>query len=274
MMKRYWQNGFTLIEVMVAVAILGIVLSGLYNLFNNQSRSFEAQRDVSITQRDIRASLSLIERDIRMAGLGVPRGTNPVAAVVNGAAGAPDNISINFSPGPFTHLVSATVESPGVNNTILVNSVTNIRVGDTINLISFFDNNLRGAYIVNVVDSVNNKISLNTDPSATGIEVGDFVAKNFKTISYSVVPNAVTGRNELIRGDGVVQSTIIDGVVDFQLSYILADDTEVTSPGTLADIRRVRIDITSGTIRAAARLQGQQIPREILTIVPVKNIRL
>jgi hypothetical protein len=259
---------------MVAVAILGIVLSGLYNLFNNQSRSFEAQRDVSITQRDIRASLSLMERDIRMAGLGVPRGTNPVAAVVNGAAGAPDNISINFSPGPFTHLVSATVESPGVNNTIQVNSVTNFRVGDTINLISFFDNNLRGNYVVNAVDTGNNKLSLNADPSAAGIEVGDFVARNFKTISYSVVPNAVTGRNELIRGDGVVQSTIIDGVVDFQLSYILTDDTEVTSPGTLADIRRVRIDITSGTIRDAARLQGQQIPREILTIVPVKNIRL
>lgn len=86
MKKIYWQNGFSFIEVMVAVAILGIVLSGLYNLFNSQYRSFEVQKDVSSTQRDIRASLSLIERDIRMAGLGVPRGNNPIAALTNGAA--------------------------------------------------------------------------------------------------------------------------------------------------------------------------------------------
>lgn len=273
-MKRYWQNGFSIIEVMIAVAILGIILSGLYNLFNSQNRSFEAQRDVSITQRDVRASLSLIERDIRMAGLGVPRGNNPINALQNGAGTAPDSISINFSPGPFTHLISAAVESPGVTNTIQVASVANFTVGDTINLISFFDNNLRGAYIVNAVDSGNNKLSLNADPSATGIEVGDFVAKNFKTISYSVVLNNITNRKELRRADGVVQSAIIDGVVDFQLSYILADNTEVTSPGTLADIRRIRIDITAGTIKEAARLQGQQIPREIVTIVPIKNIRL
>ena len=273
-MKRYLQNGFSMVEVLVSVAILSIILTGLYNLFNSQYRSFEAQRDVSITQRDIRASISLIERDIRMAGLGVPRGNNPIAALNNGAAGAPDSTSINFSPGPFTHLTSATVESPGINNTIRVDSVTNFTVGATINLISFYDNNLRGAYIVNAVDSVNNKLSLNADPSATGIEVGDFVAKNFKTILYSVVLNGATNRKELRRADGVVQSTIIDGVIDFQLSYILADNTEVASPGNLADIRRVRIDITAGTIKEAAKLQGQQIPREIVTIVPIKNIRL
>src|SRR3990172_13142421 len=130
--ERYCQNGFSMVEILVAVSILSIVLAGLYNLFNSQVRSFEAQRDVLVTQRDIRASLSLLERDVRMAGFGVPRGSNPVAALQDGIVGdatAPDTISINFSPGPFTLLTSSTVASPGVNNIIQVDSVTAFQVG-------------------------------------------------------------------------------------------------------------------------------------------------
>lgn len=271
-MKRSLQDGAGIIEILIAVAILSIILSGLYNLFISQYRSFEAQRDVSITQRDVRASLSLLERDIRMAGFGVPRGNNPIAALVNGASGDPDRISINFSPGPYTYLTSNIVELPGVQNIIQVDSVTRFRVGDTVNIINNDNNNLLGTYAVNAVDTVNSKLSLNADPSGTGIDVGDFVARNFKTISYSVVLNPGSGRNELIRDDGTVQSTIVDGVVDFQLSYILDDGSEVTSPANLADIRRVRIDLTGETTKEVARLQTQ-IPRKIATIVPVKNVR-
>ncbi len=276
-MKRYWQNGFSIVEVLIAVSILSLVLAGLYNLFNSQVRSFEAQRDVSITQRDIRASLSLLERDIRMAGLGVPRGNNPVAALQDGIAGdpaAPDSISTNFSPGPISYLTSSIVASPGTDNLIWVASVTDFRVGDPINIINNDDNSLIGAYIVNAVDTVNGQLSLNADPSAAGIDVGDFVARDFKTIAYSVALNAGTGRRELIRNDGTVQSVIIDGVVDLQLSYILDDGSELSAPADLSDIRLVRIDITAQTIKQAAQLGGQQIPREIVTIVPVKNVRL
>lgn len=276
-MKVYREKGFSIVEVLIAISILSFILAGLYNLFNSQYRSFEAQRDVSITQRDIRASLSLLERDIRMAGFGVPRGNNPVAALQNGIIGdaaAPDSLSINFSIGPFTYLASSTVELPGVENIIKVDSVTGFSAGDTLNIINNQNNNLVGNYGINTVDTGNNKLSLNADPSLNGIEVGYFVVRSFKTVTYSVVTNGTTGRKELKRNDGTVQSTIIDGVADFQLSYILDDGSEVASPANLSTIRRVRIDLTAETIKEAARSGSQQIPRELVTIVPVKNVRL
>lgn len=258
---------------MIAVSILGIVLAGLYNLFNSQVRSFEAQRDVAITQRDIRASLSLIERDIRMAGMGVPRGDNPVEAALNGAGGNPDSISVNFSIGPLTYLTSSAVISPGVDNDIQVNNIAGFTVGDTINIVNNSTNNLLGTYTIDGIDTVNSRLSLTDDPTAAGIDAGDYVIKKFKTITYSVIIGA-SGRKELIRSDGTVQSTIIDGVADFQLSYILDDGSETDSPGDLSDIRRVRIDLEAETVREAARLGAQQIPRELRTIVPIKNVRL
>ena len=276
-MKRTCQNGFSIVEVLIAVSILSLVLSGLYNVFYSQYRSFEAQRDVLVTQRDIRASLSLLERDVRMAGFGVPRGSNPVAALQDGIVGdatAPDTIRINFSPGPFTLLTSSTVASPGVNNIIQVDSVTAFQVGDTINIINNSDNNLIGTYVINAIDTGNVTLSLDADPSGAGINVGDFVVRDFRTITYSTAINAGTGRRELRRGDGVVQSIIIDGIVNFQLSYILDDDSEVTSPADLSDIRRIRIDLIAQTTKEAAQLGAQQIPRELTTIIPIKNSRL
>ena len=276
-MKRYCQNGFRIVEVLITVSILSLVLSGLYNVFYSQYRSFEAQRDVLVTQRDIRSSLSLLERDVRMAGFGVPRGSNPVAALQDGTvddAADPDTISINFSPGPFTYLISSTVTSPGVDNIIQVDSIAGFQVGNTINIINNSDNNLIGTYVVNDIDTGNVTLSLDTDPSGAGIDVGDFVVRDFKTITYSTAIDAGTGRRELLRGDGVVQSTIIDGVVDFQLSYILEDGSEVTSPGDLSDINLIRIDLIAQTTKETAQLGAQQIPRELTTIIPVKNSRL
>ena len=97
------QRGFSAIELLITVGIMGFVLAALYNIMISQQRTYEAQRDVSVTQRDVRAALSYLERDVRMAGLAVPRGTNPVAAFQDGILGnpaTPDTISINFSPGP------------------------------------------------------------------------------------------------------------------------------------------------------------------------------
>ena len=269
------QKGFTLIEILVAVAILSIILTSLYNLFISQFRTFEAQRDVSITQRDIRASLELLERDIRLAGFGVPRGTNPIALAQNGTFGNaadPDSISINFSRGPVTYLRAGTVTQPG--NQIQVNSVTDFVVGDPVNIISKYNNNLIGGYVITAINTGTNILSLNIDPTPQGIDTGDFAVKAFNTVSYSASVNGVTGRRELIRNDGLSQSVIVDGVNNFQLSYILSNGTETSTPGTLSDIRRIRIDLIAATTKAVARSGGQQIPRELVTIVPVKNIRL
>ncbi len=271
-------KGFSTVELLITVGIMGFVLAALYNVMISQQRTFEAQRDVSVTQRDVRASVSYIERDIRMAGLAVPRGTNPIAAFQDGALGnpaAPDTISINFSPGPMTYLRTSTVQLPGGSNIIQVDSVNGFNVGDPINIINNETNNLVGQYVVNAVDSVNNELSLDSDPSLDGvIDIGFLVARNFRTIIYRVAADAVTGRNELIRDDGTVQSVIVDGITDFQLTYMLDDGSQVTAPANLADVRRVRIDITAATIRQAARLTSGATSRQITTTVPIKNIRL
>jgi type IV pilus assembly protein PilW len=62
------QSGFTLVELMIAMVISGVLLAGMVMAFTGQSRSYNTQQEITVLQEDIRASLSMMTSEIRMAG--------------------------------------------------------------------------------------------------------------------------------------------------------------------------------------------------------------
>jgi prepilin-type N-terminal cleavage/methylation domain-containing protein len=62
------QSGFTLIELIVAMVIAGLLLAVMVMAFTGQSRSFNTQQEISTLQEDMWAALQVLSRDIRMAG--------------------------------------------------------------------------------------------------------------------------------------------------------------------------------------------------------------
>jgi type IV pilus assembly protein PilW len=67
-MRKVNDNGFTLVELLVATAIMGVIMAGIYAAFYSQHKSYAAQEDVAIMQQNLRAGIYHVERDIRMAG--------------------------------------------------------------------------------------------------------------------------------------------------------------------------------------------------------------
>jgi type IV pilus assembly protein PilW len=63
------EKGFTLVEILVAVAISGIVMAGIYSAYYTQQRSYEVQEQEVAMQQNLRAAMYFMEREIRMAGL-------------------------------------------------------------------------------------------------------------------------------------------------------------------------------------------------------------
>lgn len=70
-MKRLIANikGFTLIELMVALALLGLVIMAISTTFLSQRRSGVTQEEVSEAQQSVRIGLETLVRDIKTAGL-------------------------------------------------------------------------------------------------------------------------------------------------------------------------------------------------------------
>ncbi len=60
--------GFSLIELMSAIAISGVILGAITTSFISQSRSYDAQEQINEMQQGARASMDMITREVRMAG--------------------------------------------------------------------------------------------------------------------------------------------------------------------------------------------------------------
>jgi len=65
-------NGFTLIEILVALAIDFIVLAGIYTAFYSQQKSHVKEQQVVDAQQNVRGSATFMSREIRLAGMERP----------------------------------------------------------------------------------------------------------------------------------------------------------------------------------------------------------
>ena len=62
------QGGFSLVEVMIGLAIAGVVSLAMFSAFISQNQSYIAQEQVVAMQQNLRAAFTVLERDLRMAG--------------------------------------------------------------------------------------------------------------------------------------------------------------------------------------------------------------
>ncbi|MCU0559155.1 MAG: prepilin-type N-terminal cleavage/methylation domain-containing protein [Desulfobacterales bacterium] len=73
-LRKITDSGFTLVELLVTLAIASILMAGIYKVYHAQMRSQVAQNAVRDTQEDLRSAFFFIERSLRMAGFDPNRG--------------------------------------------------------------------------------------------------------------------------------------------------------------------------------------------------------
>jgi type IV pilus assembly protein PilW len=77
-------KGFSIIELLIALAMSGIVMTAVYAAFKSQQDSYLAQDHVVEMQQNIRAGLDLLVRELRMAGFDGGRNVSDVTCSLNG----------------------------------------------------------------------------------------------------------------------------------------------------------------------------------------------
>lgn len=66
--ERYLnQTGFTIVEIMITIAIASLVMGAVYTSFTSQQNTYVAQDQVVEAQQSARAAMTLMSREIRMA---------------------------------------------------------------------------------------------------------------------------------------------------------------------------------------------------------------
>lgn len=67
-------HGFSLLELMISVGLMGIVIAYVFQSFVVQHRTYVVTEQVSEAQQNLRAIADLVEHDLRVAGFMVPEG--------------------------------------------------------------------------------------------------------------------------------------------------------------------------------------------------------
>ncbi|MFP3928877.1 MAG: prepilin-type N-terminal cleavage/methylation domain-containing protein [Desulfobacteraceae bacterium] len=67
-------RGFTVVELLVSMAVAGVVMAGVYLTFYSQQKSYVTQTAVAAMQQNLRAAMHHLKHEIRMAGYD-PEGT-------------------------------------------------------------------------------------------------------------------------------------------------------------------------------------------------------
>lgn len=86
-------TGFTILELLVSLAILGIVTLQILGMISSQQRQASAHREVVEVQEDVRLVSDLILADIRMAGFMLPSAAG--ISSVDGGNSAADTVCIS-----------------------------------------------------------------------------------------------------------------------------------------------------------------------------------
>ena len=96
------QAGFTLIEVMIGMAVAVVVMAAAFTILTTTSKSLQANERIVDTQHNLRVAMELLVRDLKLAGFGNPgvaigACTNaivPADQTPTGADSGPDSVQL------------------------------------------------------------------------------------------------------------------------------------------------------------------------------------
>jgi type IV pilus assembly protein PilW len=64
----YDAHGFTMAEILVALAIAAVIMAAIFTVYRSQQTSYITQEQVAVMHQNVRAAMYHMEREIRMAG--------------------------------------------------------------------------------------------------------------------------------------------------------------------------------------------------------------
>jgi len=276
MNEKFKKNqGITLIELLVALVISGVLLAGVYRTFIGQQKTFVVQDQVVDMQQNMRAVINRMMSEIRMSGFGNLSTVLPVTFTT----GTFNNVlNLNTPAAGALTVLSAidggstlTIEG-GVGQTQVVVSTLTDAQGNAL-----FDTGNRkyiciggmDSHTITNINSGTKTITLN-GPLAFYHPVGTPVY-TIRALSYRVA--LVNGISTLLRdenmGDGAQPQA--DNIENLRFTYLDGSGNPTANP---PDIRIVRVSLTARAERQDPDLRNGDgyRRRQIASNIHLKNM--
>ncbi len=186
------KSGFTMVELLVVLAVTSIVLSLMYQVYHSQLKSHTTQQELVEMQQNLRATLYLMEREIRMAGHGPNGGVADPAITIAQV----DNIAfaMDITGGTTLEPSDGDTADPGEQMNYFLDAVS----GDLIR--NAFDGN--GNQTILALKDIDNITFVYRDEDGTTLDHAALVAddERRKIRSVEIILNASIGTSVMVNG--------------------------------------------------------------------------
>jgi prepilin-type N-terminal cleavage/methylation domain-containing protein len=249
-MKTMDSRGFTMIEVLISMAITVIVMGAVFGLLTRGQRTFEREPEVADLQQSARNALDMVSKDVLQAGSGLPpefpsftpRAVDPV---VGDQGDAPDIIEIIGAIQTPGEMHFDPVEIEGFNGTagIMRTGATSLAMGDLVAI--YNDDGIDSKWALRFIDDVP-LINTASDPADSTVTLSFNVTFGGTTIPeaysrYDVDFNGLITRVSVIRYSSVLEGTDlilrrqvdfgqpmpVGTIYDFQVVYLIGTQNQV-----------------------------------------------
>lgn len=281
MTKLFCKKGFTLLELLVATTVFALVISGMYAAYSSMQKTTINQNNLVDVQQNLRVSMDLISRDIKMAAALIPAGT---AGVSTNSDATTLNLATASSFYAYAR-ISSDIEIPagGGNdypfNISVPTAIDYFAAGNSIRIIrpqsgeqpyNAPDND---ELTVDSVDRNGRIITIdnfgNTD--TTQYKIGDVIVRVGNAApDPSTIVWTLNGTDLSRNRDGMGAEVMANDVRALTFSYLLDNGTETTAPtdDDLPLIRAIRVTITTD---ATQQIGGQDRQRSLSSTTYIRN---
>jgi prepilin-type N-terminal cleavage/methylation domain-containing protein len=268
---RLHETGVTLIELMIVLLISALLTAAIYAAFISQQKSYAIQTGVTDMQQNARAALTLMERDLRMAGFCVGDSGFSVRDYWDNEINSAITITDNTSPTPDQITVVYAARQVSTVASIVGNTVTLDSGGDqfdtgTDNKQCIAFETLRTVYTITGISG--NELTLGSTPPANLADMRSTETPSgaqaylVKAITYQVDDQTDPARPTLERVDSTdatapdtedLWDDIAGYVTDLQIEYPYDPGT-----GPSDDLLRVTLTSTLTDHEGTARTREHQ----------------
>ena len=247
-------KGVTLIELLIALVISGVLIAALYRAFISQQKIYSVQEQVADMQQNVRVSINRMMREIRMAGFGnissvlpIDAHDGPFGSIINPTNNA-NNIGQHDDQltivGAFEQVSTLAASAlAGANSILLSGAGSEFDLGNKKYIC------IGGLETHTITDITGNTITLSEgliNRYDTGTPVYMVKAITYRLGWDTKVPSMpVLRREDNTKGGGAF--ALAENIENLQLVYTLTDGSETDLPANPSNIRMVRVMVTART---------------------------
>lgn len=232
------QTGVSLLEVLIALFLTGIITTAVLKLYVTQHQSYIVQDDVATIQQNARASIDELTRQIRMAGYDLPAGL----AALEASNTNPDTILIRYKPRDCETFLDTNMSS--VTSDLKCGSDVSCFDDDSWVYIFHPDSGGGEFFQISAVQTGSRHIQHATMPLSRAYTEDAIIIPLEEIKVYIDRTTDADHPNLVVELPGSSPQIYADDITDLQFRYRLANGNVVDVPVLIDDVREVLIDIT------------------------------